>query len=401
VVKGGYTKRLIQVDLGTHRVEVRSLEDELLEKFIGGVGVGTKILYEEDLKGKDPLSPDAPLIITTGPLTGTSVPTSGRLSVVALSPETLSYGESDIGGTWGVGLKKAFFDGIVIKGRSEVPVYLRISTKELTVEDAVSLWGKDTFETSRVLKKRWGRMAKVMCIGPAGERLSKIAAMFTDGVHARAAGRGGLGAVMGSKNLKALVVGGDERTPVYEPDKLRVSVGQSVPEIKGRTKAFSDFGTAGGLLFSEEVGDLPIKNWAWGNWKEGALKISGESLRERMFKKQYSCGACFIGCGRVVEAATPYGVVKGGGPEYETLAALGSNCLVDDLEAIAVGNELCNRLGLDTISCGSVIGFAMEAFEKGLITEKDVGYGIPWGDETCRRGNRQGSRTVCRPCKGA
>ena len=380
MVKGGYAKRLIWVDLGTHRVEVRSLEDELLEKFIGGVGVGTKILYEEGLKGKDPFSPDAPLIITAGPLTGTSVPTSGRLSVVALSPETLSYGESDIGGTWGVGLKKAFFDGIVIKGRSEVPVYLRISPKELTVEDAASLWGKDTFETSRVLKKRWGRRAKVMCIGPAGERLSKIAAIFTDGVHARAAGRGGLGAVMGSKNLKALVVGGDERIPIYEPDKLRVSVRRSIPEIKGRTKAFSDFGTAGGLLFSEEVGDLPIKNWAWGNWKEGALKISGESLRERMFKSQYSCGACFIGCGRVVEASTPYGVVKGGGPEYETLAALGSNCLVDDLEAIAVGNELCNRLGLDTISCGSVIGFAMEAFEKGLITEKDVGYGIPWGD---------------------
>jgi aldehyde:ferredoxin oxidoreductase len=380
VVKGGYTKRLIWVDLGTHKVEVRSLEDELLGKFIGGVGIGTKILYEEGLKGKDPFSPDAPLIIMTGPLTGTSVPTSGRLSVVALSPETLSYGESDIGGTWGVGLKRSGFDGLVVKGKSDTPVYLRIAPEEVTIEEATSLWGKDTFETNAALKKQWGGSARVLCIGPAGERLSKIAAIFTDGVHARVAGRGGLGAVMGSKNLKAVVVGGDIRTPVYEADKLRVSVRQSVPEIKGRTRAFSDFGTAGGLLFSEEVGDLPIKNWAWGNWKEGALKISGESLRERMFKKRYSCGACFIGCGRVVEAATPYGVVKGGGPEYETLAAMGSNCLVDDLEAIAVGNELCNRLGLDTISCGSVIGFAMEAFEKGLIAEKDIGYGIPWGD---------------------
>jgi aldehyde:ferredoxin oxidoreductase len=380
LIKGGYTGKVIRVDLTKGAYEIRDLGDELLEKFIGGVGIGTKILYEEGLKDTDPLSPHAPLIITTGPLTGTSVPTSGRLSVIALSPETLSYGESDVGGTWGVGLKRAFFDGIVIKGRSEVPVYLRISPGEVTIEDATSLWGKDTFETSAALKNRWGGSAKVMCIGPAGERLSKIAAIFTDGVHARVAGRGGLGAVMGAKKLKALVVDGDLRTPVHEPEKLRTSVRKAVPEIKQRTKAFSDFGTAGGLLFSEEVGDLPIKNWAWGSWKEGAIKISGEALRERMFKKRYSCDACFIGCGRVVEASTPYGVVKGGGPEYETLAALGSNCLVDDLGAIAVGNELCNRLGLDTISCGSVIGFAMEAFEKGLITEKDIGYGIPWGD---------------------
>jgi len=380
MVKGGYTKRLIRVDLANNKVEIRNLEDGLLEKFMGGVGIGTKILYEEGLKNSDPFSPDAPLIITTGPLTGTMVPTSGRLSVVALSPETLSYGESDVGGTWGVGLKKAGFDGLVVKGKSSTPVYLRISPEEVSIEEATSFWGKDTFETSATLKNRWGGKSKVMCIGPAGERLSKIAAIFTDGVHARVAGRGGLGAVMGSKKLKALVVVGEGRTPVYEPDKLRDSVRRSVPEIREGTKAFSEFGTAGGLLFSEEVGDLPIKNWAWGSWREGALKISGESLREHLFKKRYYCGACFIGCGRVVEASTPHGTVQGSGPEYETLAALGSNCLVDDLGAIAMGNELCNRLGMDTISCGSVIGFAMEAFEKGLITESDIGYGIPWGD---------------------
>jgi aldehyde:ferredoxin oxidoreductase len=153
MVKGGYTKRLIWVDLANQKAEIRSLEDDLLERFIGGVGIGTKILYEEGLKDGDPLSPDAPLIVMTGPLTGTSVPTSGRVSVVALSPETLSYGESDVGGTWGVGLKRAFFDGIVIKGRSEAPVYLRISPEEVAIEDATSLWGKDTFETSAALKK--------------------------------------------------------------------------------------------------------------------------------------------------------------------------------------------------------------------------------------------------------
>jgi len=379
-MKGGYTNKVIWVDLTERRTKIWTLDDGLSERFIGGVGLSTKILHEQGLRDRDPFSPDAPLIMMTGPLTGTIVPTSGRLGVVAVSPETLSYGESDIGGTWGVGLKRAGFDGVVVKGRSATPVYLRISPEGIGIEDASDLWGKDTFETSIALRKRWGKKAKVMCIGPAGERLSRIAAIFTDGVHARAAGRGGFGAVMGSKNLKALVTEGDIPTPVYDFDRLKASVRQSLPEIRQRTKAFSDFGTAGGLLFAEEVGDLPVRNWAWGSWREGAIKISGESLREQMFKKRYFCGSCSVGCGRVIEASTSYGEVEGGGPEYETLAALGSNCLVDDLGAIAVGNDLCNRLGLDTISCGSVIGFAMEAFEKGLVTEKDTGQSIGWED---------------------
>ena len=379
-MKGGYTNKVIWVDLTERRTKIWTLDDGLSERFIGGVGLSTKILHEQGLRDRDPFSPDAPLIMMTGPLTRTIVPTSGRLGVVAVSPETLSYGESDIGGTWGVGLKRAGFDGVVVKGRSATPVYLRISPEGIGIEDASDLWGKDTFETSIALRKRWGKKAKVMCIGPAGERLSRIAAIFTDGVHARAAGRGGFGAVMGSKNLKALVTEGDIPTPVYDFDRLKASVRQSLPEIRQRTKAFSDFGTAGGLLFAEEVGDLPVRNWAWGSWREGAIKISGESLREQMFKKRYFCGSCSVGCGRVIEASTSYGEVEGGGPEYETLAALGSNCLVDDLGAIAVGNDLCNRLGLDTISCGSVIGFAMEAFEKGLVTEKDTGQSIGWED---------------------
>jgi aldehyde:ferredoxin oxidoreductase len=379
-MRGGYCKRIIWVDLSGRKVEIRELDYQLFEKFIGGVGLATKIFYDEGLKSWDPFSPDAPLIIMTGPLTGTLVPTSGRLTIVALSPETLSYGECDIGGTWGVGLKKAGFDGVVITGQSKTPVYISIYHDEIQIEDASHLWGKDTFETVASLKNRWGQKVKAMCIGPAGEKLVKIAAIFTDGEHARAAGRGGLGAVMGSKKLKALVVDGNKKVPIYNNDKLRSSVRQSMAEIKARTKGLSDLGTAGGLIFSEETGDLPIKNWAWGSWKESAQKISGEALNEKMFKKQFFCGSCMIGCGRVIEASTVYGKVKGGGPEYETLGALGSNCLIDDLGAIAVGNELCSRLGLDTISCGSVIAFAMEAFERGLIREKDIGYAIHWGD---------------------
>ena len=379
MIRGGYTKKVIWVDLTNRTTEIQTLEEELLERFIGGVGLGTKFLFEE-LRTRDPFSPEAPLIIMTGPLTGTIVPTSGRVAIVAMSPATLSYGESDIGGTWGVGLKRAGFDGVVIKGKSTTPVYLAIFPDEIRIEEASSLWGRDTVETGTVLKNQWGQKVKVMCIGPAGERLSRMAGIFTDGVHARAAGRGGLGAVMGSKQLKALVVGGDLKVPVSQFERLHASVRQSIPDIKKKTRAFSDFGTAGGLLFAEEIGDLPIRNWAWGTWKEGAIRISGESLKEQMFKKPYFCGSCVVGCGRVIQATTPYGVADGGGPEYETLAALGSNCLIDDLGAIAIGNDLCNRLGLDTISCGSTIGFAMEAFEKGLITEKDVGHRIEWAD---------------------
>jgi len=380
MINGGYTKKVIWVDLTHRTTEVRVLEDAILERFVGGVGLGTKIFFEEMCKDRDAFSPDAPLIIMTGPLTGTMVPTSGRVAVVATSPASLSYGECDIGGTWGVGLKRAGFDGIVLKGKCDSPVSLLVFPGEIRFEDASSLWGRDTFETDTILKNQWGEKVKVMSIGPAGERLSRMAAILTDGVHGRVAGRGGLGAVMGAKSVKAIVVGGDLKSPIHQFEKLQASVRQSMPDLKKKTKAFSDFGTSGGVLFAEEVGDLPIKNWTLGSWKEGAIKISGEALKEQMFKKPYFCGACIVGCGRVIKASTAYGEVAGGGPEYETLAALGSDCLIDDLGAIAVGNELCNRFGVDTISCGSVIAFAMEAFEKGLVTEKDVGFRLGWGD---------------------
>jgi aldehyde:ferredoxin oxidoreductase len=381
MVKGGYTKKLGWVDLTKRKVRMRELDDGLLEKFIGGVGLGTKLLYDMGLSNRDPLSSESILLIMTGPLSGTFVPTSGRVALVAQSPQTKSYGESDIGGTWGPSLKKNGFDGIAIRGSSEGPVFLKIDEGRITIEDASPFWGLDTFQTSQFLMKRLGKGASVMCIGPAGERLCKIAAVFTDGVHARAAGRGGFGAVMGAKKLKAIVASkGTSDVGVYRYDQLLDSVKKSVKDVRTRTKALGDYGTAGGILFAEEVGDLPIKNWLLGSWAEGAKKISGEELNRRLFKKKYFCASCITGCGRDIEASTKYGDVRGGGPEYETLAALGANLLVDDIEAIAVGNELCNRLGVDTISCGSVIGFAMEAYEKHLITESDIGYGLNWGD---------------------
>jgi len=377
----GYTKKLIWCDSTKQQVTIRELEDTILEKYIGGVGIGTKILCDEGLKSKDPFSPDALLVMMTGPFAGTAVPTSGRMSIVAFSPATLSYGESDIGGSWGARLKRCGYDGIVVTGRSERPVYISISSEGVNFGNSDYLWGLDTFETACELKKKFGKRSNVLCIGPAGERLSRMAGIFSDGIHARAAGRGGLGAVLGAKNVKALVVS-DQKVPfpVFNEQRLRQSVKESVADIKTRTKALADCGTGGGLLFAEDVGDLPIKNWVLGDWKEGTVKIAGDVVNDRMLKKKYFCNACIVGCGRYIKASTAYGSVEGGGPEYETLGALGSNCMIDDLDAIAYGNELCNRLGIDTLSCGAAVAFAMEAYEKKIITEKDVGYPIRWGD---------------------
>ena len=377
----GYAGKIIWCDLTERRTEVREVAEDLLEKFVGGVGLGTKILCDEGLRSTDPFDPDALLTFMIGPLTGTVAPTSGRTAIVALSPATSTYGESDIGGTWGVALKRAGYDGVVIHGQSEGPVYLLISPDEIKIQDADFLWGQDTYETAASLKNLLGSGSNLMCIGPAGERLSNMAGIFSDGEHARAAGRGGLGAVMGAKKLKAVaVLGKSGAISIFNDEGLRNCVKNAMAEIQKRSKALSDYGTPGGLLSAEETGDLPIKNWSMGSWREGAMKISGSVVNERLFKKKYFCGSCIIGCGRSVECTTAYGRIKGGGPEYETLGSLGSNCLVDDIEAIAFGNELCNRLGIDTLSCGSVIGFAMEAYEYGMITENDVGCKLGWGD---------------------
>ncbi len=381
MITGGYTGKIIWCDLTKQQATIREMAEDALEKYIGGVGLGTKILYDEGLKSRDPFDPDALITFMTGPLTGTTVPTSGRTAIVTLSPATLSYGESDIGGTWGVALKRAGYDGIVIHGQADKPVYIQISPEEIKIDDAEFLWGRDIFAATAALKDRLGRESNVMCIGPAGERLSCMAGIFSDGEHARVAGRGGLGAVMGAKKLKALAVTGKKTAfSIFNEDGLKQSIKDAMPDIQKKTKGLSDYGTPGGLLFAEEIGDLPIKNWSLGNWKEGALKISGNVVNERLFKKKFFCGSCVIGCGRTVECETAYGRIMGGGPEYETLGALGSNCMVDSIDAVAFGNELCNRFGIDTISCGSTIAFAMEAYEKGLITKKDVGYELPWGD---------------------
>jgi aldehyde:ferredoxin oxidoreductase len=330
----------------------------------------------------NPLGPENPLIFMTGPFTGTSVPLSGRHAVVSQSPLTGIFGESDVGGTWGANLKKAGFDGTIITGQSEKPIYLWVHDGVWEIRNASHLWGKDTYEIDPILKSETHEKAVASAIGQAGENQVLISSIMTDGRDGRAAGRCGMGAVMGSKNLKAIVACGTGNVSVFDTESVKQLPKEYSQRIIQNGENFKNYGTAGALSTFEAMGTLPLQNWKFvGRWEESAEKINGFTMTETLLKGRYFCDACILGCGRKVKVEKgPYAGVDGAGPEYETLALLGSNCLIDDLEALCFANELCNRFGLDTISTGGVIAFAMEAFEKGLIDRKDTGgIDLRWG----------------------
>jgi aldehyde:ferredoxin oxidoreductase len=378
---GGYMGRFLRVDLTTRRIADETIPEATLRAYIGGSGLGARLLFDETTRTTDPLGPENRLLFLTGPLTGTTIPTSGRHAVVAKSPLGI-WGEADCGGTFGYELKRAGIDGIIFEGQADHPVYLLIADGTASLENARDMWGRDTFETQDILRARHGDRLVVTCIGPGGERLAPIAAILNDGRNARPAARGGLGAVMGSKRLKAIAVTGTRRPVVVHDDKLRPLVKQMAFHIKEKTQSFRDYGTAGGVLTSAAIGDMPIQNWRRGTWREGIEKLSGQAMAETILTGRYFCKACTIGCGREIEVKDgPYAGVKGAGPEYETLAGLGSMCLVDDLKAVSKANELCNRYGIDTMSTGAVIAFAIEAFERGLLRPSDVdGLDLSWGN---------------------
>jgi aldehyde:ferredoxin oxidoreductase len=375
----GYMGNILRVDLTARRTWVEPLPEDMLRQYLGGSGLGAWYLYQETARDTDPLTPDNLLIFLTGPLVGTKVPTSGRHAIVAKSPLG-QWGESDSGGTWGQMLKRTGYDGILVSGAADAPVYLWVTEAQVEIRPAKHLWGVDTYDVDPLLRAETASKAVVLAIGPAGERLARLAAVMNDGPDGRAAGRAGLGAVMGSKRLKAIAVFGSRPLPIAHPDALLQAIKQTAPVINERARSRREYGTAGGVLPAAAIGDAPIKNWTLGTW-DRFDRISGQRMAETILKRKYYCAACTIGCGRDVEVPSgPYARVKGAGPEYETLVSLGSMCLVDDLEAIALGNELCNRYGLDTISTGGAIAFALEAFERGLLTLGDTGgLELTWG----------------------
>jgi aldehyde:ferredoxin oxidoreductase len=379
---GGYAGKILHVDLTRRSYGMEELSEAEARAYIGGSGLAAKRLWEMTGKETDPLGTDNVLIFMTGPLTGTKVPLSGRHEVVARSPLTGIYGEADVGGRWGTELKKAGFDGVIITGKSAKYTYLWINESGLEFRDAEHLWGLDTYEANPILRKETDQKAIEASIGPAGERLARIAAIMHDGRDARAAGRCGLGAVMGSKNLKAVVARGEKEIRVVDEKRLSETTKKLGPEILKNTKRLADYGTSQIMTTLEELGDLSIRNWKQGRWQEGAEKLSGVTMAKTILKARYFCGSCIVGCGRIVAVDHgEYAGVEGAGPEYETMALLGSNTLVYDLEAVAKAHELCNRYGLDVISTGAVIGFALEAAERGILErEHNKDIDLTWGN---------------------
>lgn len=362
------SRKIINVDLTKDTISIQELGEYLFRDYLGGSGLAVKFLYEQKNYNLSPLHPDSPLLFFSGLLTGTSVPTACKLSICAKSPLTGIWNESTVGGKWGAELKFCGYEGIIIRGKAEKPVYLYITPEEIKTKDAQEIWGQDTYNTSQNLKEKHGSEIKIASIGQAGENLVNISSIVIDAPHYRLAGRGGLGAVMGSKNLKAIVVEGNLKPTIKNPIALKEILKTDRQNIRRYTEGLHKLGTAGGVEPREYTGDLPIKNFAQSRW-QGASKITGQVIADTIFKKHYACFACPIACGKQVKISVPPFVVHG--PEYETVAALGSLCLNDNLDSIVEANDLCNRYGIDTISLGVSIAFAMEANEKGLLDREN------------------------------
>jgi aldehyde:ferredoxin oxidoreductase len=369
----GYTGNILRINLSKNEIKKEVLDLELAKKFIGGRGLGSYYLIKELDPQVDPLSPENKLIFATGPLTGTTAPASGRFMVITKSPLTGTIACSNAGGFWGPELKFAGYDMIIIEGKAEHPVYLFIKDDQVEIRSAEAYWGKLVSETIDGLLEEVGESkAKVVSIGPAGERLSLIAAIMAG--KDRATGRSGVGAVMGSKNLKAIVVKGSKGVEVARPEEMKKYVNTLLKRIKENPvtgQGLPQLGTPILVKVINAHGILPTKNFQYAYF-EGAEKISGEVLAEKYLKGRDVCYRCPIACGRYCEVDG----IKGGGPEYETIWAFGADCGVDDLAAIIKANKLCNEYGLDTISAGATIACAMELYEKGYIKDDELD-GLP------------------------
>lgn len=378
----GYMGRLLLVDLTSETISTLATDDSTVRGYLGGSGLGMRLLAQYAKADAPPLSPDNPLIFVAGLLTGTPVPTACKVSVCTKSPLTGLWTEATVGGFWGARLKGAGYDGIVVLGRSARPVYLWVNEDKVELRSAANIWGKDTYATSDALRDETTPDAEVASIGPAGERLVKIASIMVGGSQARAAGRTGVGAVMGAKNLKAIVVAGSQRPDLADRKGLIEAIKSNVPTLKQYAKMLSDFGTAGGVMAVEASGDLPIRNWTLGSWSEGAARTCGQRIAESAFVEHYGCFACPIRCGKSVRIDRgPFAGTVAHGPEYETAAGFGAMVLNDDLSVLLQANDLCNRYGLDTISTASTIAFAVEAFERGQLTIGHTGgRSLTWGD---------------------
>jgi aldehyde:ferredoxin oxidoreductase len=378
----GYTGKILIVDLASGEVKEELLPDELYREFIGGVGLGVRLLYERQPGKVDPLGQQNILGFMAGLLSGTTAPSSSRLTLVSKSPLTGGWGDASVGGYMGFELKRAGYDGILFYGISPKPVYLLIHQGKAELKDASQLWGKDTVETEETLREEIGdTRLRVACIGPAGEKLSLISSVVTEG--GRAAARSGLGAVMGSKRLKAVAVRGQNVVPVADNTRVKQLQKQFIKDVKetkvkfiGTLKSMGTVGSTEGFIAG---GATPIKNWSLiGEDSMPADTQPYSSGVNSYLVKRHTCAGCPIGCGGSVRMEETGECLR---PEYETAAGFGPMCLINDMAAIIAAGDICDRYGIDTISVSTTIAFAIECYQRGILTKQDTdGIELTWNN---------------------
>jgi len=374
----GYQNKILYIDLTTRVVRVEEPGEAFFRTYLGGWGIIAHELLRRAPAGVDAFAPENPLIFAAGVATGSMAQAGGRHAVGAKSPLTGTFGESDVGGFWGTELKRAGLDAVVITGASDESVYLWIKDGEIEIRDASHLWGRETADVQSAIREELGDdKVRVAQCGPAGERLVRYACVIHD-VN-RAAGRGGLGAVMGSKRLRAIAVRGTGDVEVADAEGIAAIRNRFITVLRDFWERLQKHGTSSGLAGQSEAGHLPTSNFRRGVF-EGAEAITGATMTERFLVGRDSCPGCPIGCKRKVEIEGKVSPTYGG-PEYESLSALGSLCCNDDLESILVANQFCNAQGIDVISAGATIAWLMECFEKGMVTPEDTdGIDVRFGD---------------------
>jgi len=377
----GYMGKMLFVDLSRNELRDEALDEKLCRQFIGGYGIGARILFSQQKAGVDPVGPDSILGILSGPFTGTPAVSGTRFTVAAKSPLTGGWGDANSGGYFGAFMKFAGYDALFFSGISPKPVYLFINNGKAELRDAAHLWGKDTYVTEEMLKSELGKDAEVACIGPSGERLSLISAVINRG---RTAARSGLGAVMGSKRLKAVVVKGNMKVPLADEAETKELRRKWQAQLGGHIAWLKPFGTPFLVDIGVQTGDSPVKNWTGVGMIDfpDFQPIAKEAVMERT-EKRFACYMCPIGCGGCMKEGTgEYQYAAGTRrPEYETTAMFGTNCLNNNLESIIKAGDICDRYGIDTISAGAAIALAIECYEKGLITHRDTdGIEMTWGN---------------------
>ncbi len=377
----GYMGKMLMVDLSRNELKDEALDEKLGRQFIGGYGLGARTLFSRQKAGIDPLGPDNIFGILTGPFTGTLALSGTRHTVVGKSPLTGGWGDANSGGYFGARLKFAGYDAVFFSGISEKPLYLFINNGQAELKDAAHLWGKDTCQTEDILKAKLGKDVEVACIGPSGENLSLISAVISRG---RTAARSGLGAVMGSKKIKAVAVKGNIKVPLADEEKVRKLRKKYLGELGGHIVWLKPFGTPFLVDIGVQNGDSPVKNWGGVGVIDfpDVKPIAKEAVIERR-EKMFACYLCPIACGGYMKAGSGEYKYEAGSrrPEYETIAMFGTNCLNNNIESIIKANDICDRYGVDTISAGATIAFATECFENGLITKADTdGIEMTWGN---------------------